>query len=88
MVLLHGLLLFLAADAQAHAALHPEAAQPGHECVLTLLTEGKVSVAGETVEVSRPDLVASDSVPFFPGVVLPGPAHLLPPSCGPPLAAR
>jgi hypothetical protein len=77
---------FLAADAEAHAAIHDDSHLPEHECVIVLVAHGYLTgPAAPVVAVDTPQLFC------FTRLLSPAPLYLarqfeLPPSCGPPAA--
>ena len=63
--LLLGMFLFVLAMAQSwalHHLVHADAGQPGHKCVVTLLTDGQVDAASENLQVTTTLTVAIASV--------------------------
>jgi hypothetical protein len=73
----------MAASAQLHCCVHPEAGQPSHQCVATVLAQGQADAAPTAVSVAG--AVSFESTVVVPAdPVRPALKHPLPPGCAPP----
>jgi hypothetical protein len=78
------LLLWLAADPEAHEHFHHDAGQEDHHCVITDFAIGEGFYLAPSIAV-RPVAAVFGSVSFeVPGALREPVDYALPPSCGPP----